>query len=349
MKATVDRRALVVALKAVAPAVAKASHVAALYCVRVEATAAGLDLTCSNFDITAGALVTDLEGKPKDGVALIPHEWLLRLVEKMAGEHVTIDATAKEASITSGGTAATLRCKHPDDWPKLPPIEGEEVKLDADHVRQLADILPFASTDTNSPIVMGVHFKDGWACCTDKYRLAAFDGFPPELGPILLPAAPLRGLLDDEPAVVTVGDRGATFACGTRTITVRTTEGDYPNWPQLLPKSSPFHLTVDAPALTAAIQRVAALGTTGGVKLTVEDDGLLITAEHVEVGTVADRIGCRATPECPTVSYNPTYLSSLVANTDGEVTLEITDGFKPVVTKVDGRTMLVVPLRPGVK
>src|SRR5688500_13558922 len=108
MKATVPRKALATALKHVTPALARGGSLPVLAGVRIEATSAGLDLCCSNIELTATSLVVDAH-EVTAGVAIPPAQRLQKIVEKLGGENVTLELEENILTITSGETVATVR------------------------------------------------------------------------------------------------------------------------------------------------------------------------------------------------------------------------------------------------
>ena len=98
---------------------------------------------------------------------------------------------------------------------------------------------------------------------TDSYRLAIRD-LP---GVSMLEAdqkvlvgakglAEVQRLLGDGDIEVFLAEREVTFRVGTADITTRLIEGDFPNYPQLIPSGYPNQLGVGRDALSAAVNRV---------------------------------------------------------------------------------------------
>lgn len=344
MRATVDRRAFVAALRTVVPAATKGQGIAALAGVRIDVAASGVDLCCTNLDLTIGTTI-DAPGSDK-GSAIVPAALLLRIVSAMGGESVTVDGDATKVAVTSGEAVASLRAIDLDAWPKVAEPDGPLVELDAVTVDLLARILPMASTDANRPMLGGVHFVGGRAACTDSYRLGVLDGLP-DLGPATVPADTLRAVVADGAGVqVVVGDRQASFSVGPTTWTTRLIEGEFPQFARLLPDSSPHALVVDRDAALGAVRRVQAIGADPQtVRLHPDGGKLLLSMAAADVGDVTDVVSASGDVDFD-VAFTAPYLGDLLEAVEpGEVTFGLVDNLKPAVVK-DGRlTLLIMPVR----
>lgn len=353
MKATVPRKALASALKHVTPAVAKGGSLPVLSGVRIEATSAGLDLCCSNLDLTATSLVVDATDV-EDGIAIPPAGQLQRIVDKLGGEHVHLELEENTLTITSGETVATVRTWLPDEWPKVTYPDGDSVLWSELDVDAIARIVPMAAVDGNRPVICGVYFAEGSAFTTDSYRMGMVHDLPDLGRPALIPATALRVILAAGEAVeVTVGEREVTMVVGERTVTTRLIEGEYPDVKRLVPGRQPSSLTFAREELAVAVDRasLAAVVDTRSKSsraIHVERDGdkARVSATDPDTGaTVSDVIGCRGDFE-QSIGWNPDFLGDILdAAVDDDITVELTDNLKPSVVKTGRLTLLLMPVR----
>lgn len=345
MRAIVDRRDFAKALKVVLPAVPKTGGFVVLQGVKITCGESGFDLCCTSLDLTI-ATVVDV-GNTTPGEVIVEATRLSRIVDKMAGDHITIDDADGTVTVTSGETVATLRCLPVADWPKIPEPDGELVTLDVETVELVGRILPMASVDKNRPAITGVYIGGGQAAACDGYRLAVVDGLP-ELGPAIVPASALATVVDrDETVQVTIDARHAHFAAGPTTWTVRLIEGDYPNFPKLVRADEPYTLTVGRWALGDAVTRLRALGAeeTNGVILARDGDKLTVSVSDSEIGSLADVVSCGGT-WADRLRLNLNYLGQLLAALDGdEVHLNVADGLKPVQARTGRMLQLLMPMK----
>lgn len=151
----------------------------------------------------------------------------------------------------------------------------------------VADVAVAASRDEARPILTGVLFDGGDVVATDSYRLhwveaggsfptvlvpsRAF-GFLPKVGTaqmsagkVTRPGTPYAEYVGGSKMAggtrvvheTTVTTDAVRITAGAVTVTVRTIDGDFPNWRQLVPTNQPHALTVDREAFGKVVCAVA--------------------------------------------------------------------------------------------
>jgi DNA polymerase-3 subunit beta len=353
MRATVNRKALAAALKSVTPALSRGGSLPILAGVRIEATSAGLDLCCSNLDLTATALVPDTEDVT-DGVAIPPAQLFSRIIDKLGGENVRLSLEDNVLTITSGETVATVRTWLPEEWPKIEAVEGATVSWTAGDVAMIERLVPFAATDTARPGLCAIALVGTEAAATDSYHLGVVHELP-EVGEALIPVEAMRlALSGGDPVDVAIGERMVTFTAGTRTISTQLIAESFPKYGGLIPPSPPHHLTFARHELEAAVDRAELASiedksakNSRHVRIERDGDKARVWAVDGERGSdVSDTIGCRGDFDLA-VAFNPDFLGDLLAavDTDDEVTLELVDNMKPATVHSGRLTLLVMPVR----
>jgi DNA polymerase-3 subunit beta len=112
---------------------------------------------------------------------------------------VTLEHRANEGvvSISGGGSSFSLNCFQAQDFPELPPDEGQGLLVPADlFVDTVERVARAASRDETRPVLTGVLLRlapDGMTMvATDSYRLAVrqtpLDAPPPEASEAIVPA-----------------------------------------------------------------------------------------------------------------------------------------------------------------
>lgn len=354
MKATVNRKALASALKQVTPAVAKGGSLPVLSGVRIEATAAGLDLCCSSIDLTAAVVVPDCT-EVEPGVTIPPAALLSRIVDKLGGETVRLELAENVLTITSGETVATVRSFTPEEWPKIEYADTVVGTWSAHDLSLIERILPIAGTDGNRPMLTGVCLRADEAATTDSYHLGVVAGLPP-MGEtdVILPAAALRLAIAGEGEVeVAIGGRIATLTQANRSITTHLIEGEYPRYSGLIPENPPHHLTFARTELAFAVDRaqVTAIADTKSqaraIKLERDGDKARVWSDDADaLAEVTDTIGCQGDYE-GRLGFNPDYLAHLLdaLEEDDEVELHVIDAMKPTTIHSGRLTLLIMPVR----
>ena len=203
--------------------------------------------------------------------------------------------TTTSCASARAGRNFALRTHPAGDFPRLPPISGDAVRLPPTGLTEaLRQVVRAASSEDSRPILTGVLMvaEHGGLrlVATDSYRLAVKDlpgvGVLREDQHVLVPSralAELQRLLssaaksspatpvaaeeagaseeavggDDGPAaILRLGEHDATFELGSVKLTTRLIEGDFPNYRALIPSNYPNSLIVGRDALLDAVRRV---------------------------------------------------------------------------------------------
>lgn len=350
---------LLAALRFVAVAIPRRVPVAVLAGVKL--VAGGGTVQLSGFDYEYAATVT-IPGEGQ-GSALVHCADLTAAIKTLPKTaSIGISLEGDKVRIGCVGMDVTLPALALEDYPSLPPQCGEGFAvLDAAAVKQLPDVVAAAGKDDTLPILTGVHASvvDGTLtlAATDRYRLHVLElpGVGGEDRTMLVQAEVLTAVSKHFKGGCTVladkhaGTPFAMFADGTRTLTVRLLEGDFPKYRSLIP-AGPFAYTAtfDAAAMATAVGTVGStaprnlparlrLDTPVVVEWASEGDGARMTVPAEMEG------------EPITVAFTPAYLvAALKAAGAGAVRLTGNSPVKPGLIRRDDRpgfTALVMPVR----
>jgi len=194
---------------------------------------------------------------------------------------------------------------------------------------------------------------------TDSYRLAVRDLPDSSIltggQKVLVPHRALselqRVIGGSDQLTVRLGARHATFECGRTRLTTRLIEGDYPNYRNLVPASSPNLLTVGKEALLEALRRVKIMArdSSSAVRMTLGGDTITLSVRDQDYGNAVEELDVKYEGDEMLVGFNPDYLMNGVDAIDAdEVTLSLRDPVKAVVLRGVGRDdylYLLMPLR----
>lgn len=354
MKLRCERDVLAEALSTAGRAVANRSTLPVLSGVRMELAGDQLTLTGSDLELTVSVQIT-VAGLA-DGVAVVPSRLLNDIVKALEPGAVEFETTDDSARIASGRSEFSLKPLPADEFPRVSPVEGDEVRFDADAlVGALRQVLPAASTDDNRQILTGVLLAanpdagvEGLRLvATDSYRLAVVDlpgvSVLSSGKSVLVPSRALselsKALGDGGQITLRLGERDASFATGGSDggviLTTRLIEGDYPNYQGLIPQNQPNLLTVNRESLIEALRRVKLLARDATpVRLQLSGNGLELRAVTQDVGEGTESLDATYTGEELTVAFNPDYLLAGIEAVDGdEISLATTDSLKPAVVR----------------
>ena len=351
MKLRCERDVLAEALATAGRAVASRGALPVLSGVRMELAGDALTITGSDLELTVSVSIT-VSGLA-DGVAVVPSRLVNDIVRALEPGAVEFETTDDAARIASGRSEFSLKPLPADEFPRVSPVEGDEVRFDADAlVGALRQVLPAASTDDNRPILTGVLLAaadpdeggEGLRLvATDSYRLSVVDlpgvSVLSSGKSVLVPSRALaelsKALGDGGEITLRLGERDASFASDGIVLTTRLIEGDYPNYRSLIPTNQPNTLTVGRDALIEALRRVKLLARDATpIRLQMSADGLELRAVTQDVGEGSESLDARYTGEGLTVAFNPDYLLAGIEAAGGdEVSLTTIDSLKPAVVR----------------
>jgi DNA polymerase-3 subunit beta len=340
MPTTIDRKQLAEVLKVAAPVAARSRHLPILSCVRftlwgetVEAQASDGDLSVTTYGGTGGTMTAP------DMLSIVNARLLAHFVAN-AHDDITFEEVDGRLQVTSGGSTLTLRTMRPDDWPTIKGAVDNMVQLPAG----IGTILYAASKDNARPILTGVGFKDGWACCTDSYRLAAIriDGMPD----CLVPAHVIELALKQGPDVtMTVSDNLVSLTVGATIYNSRLIFGEFPTWQRLCDQPGSNVLEVDRDDLLDALERVSPL--VHMMQPVMFTDGVTLSAKTVDVGEATEQLAGIYDLDTP-LGLNPSFLADMAkAAPAGPFRLQLNGIIKPAVhgSLESGAISLLMPVR----
>ncbi len=372
MKLRCERDVLAEALSTAGRAVANRGALPVLSGVRLELAGDELTLTGSDLELTVSVRLT-VAGLA-DGVAVVPSRLLNDIVKALEPGAVELETTDETARIASGRSEFSLKPLPADEFPKVAPVEGDEVRFEADAlVGALRQVLPAASTDDNRQILTGVLLaavdQQGGSenslrlVATDSYRLAVVDlpgvSVLSSGKSVLVPSRALselaKALGEGGEITLRLGERDASFAVAgddgpTVVLTTRLIEGEYPNYQGLIPRDQPNLLTIGREALIEALRRVKLLARDATpVRLQMSADGLELRAVTQDVGEGLESLDASYTGDELTVAFNPDYLLAGIEAVDGdEISLATSDSLKPAVVRdpsTEDFLYLLMPVR----
>ena len=325
----------------------------------------GDELAVTGTDLEMSIRLITTVGGVSDGAVVVPARLSADAVKSLPAGAVEFSSGDDEVTISAGRSQFSLRSYNIDDYPAQVDPAAEAVKLSssafADALRQ---VVRAASSDEARGVITGVLIaaeEDSVRMvATDSYRLAVRD--LPDTSilaggqKVLVPHRALtelqRILGSSDELTVRLGARHATFECGSTRLTTRLIEGEYPNYRNLVPASSPNLLTVGKEALLESLRRVKIMAqrdSSSAVRLALSGETMTLSVRDQDYGTVVEELDVRYEGDEMLVGFNPDYLMSGVDAIDAdEVTLSLRDPVKAVVLRGVGKDdylYLLMPLR----
>jgi len=304
------------------------------------------------------------------GAATVGARKLYEFVRELRPGDVTLHLLENQfVEVSAGRSRVRLVGLPAADFPAFP--RGEErpeatLTMPAEQLARLIDLTLFAvSTDETRAHLGGVYLCGGEGIVrfvgTDGHRLALAEqlvkGAVLTSQGIILPRkglAELRKILDS-------GEGDARLITGANAVRVdhrgvqivmRLIDGEFPNYEQVIPKSTRFQIAVEKSELFSALKRVSVVASdrARGVKLSISPDQLLVSASSPDHGDASEEIATTYSGDEMTVGFNARYLTDVLTVLPDGVTVEIglSDDVSPgVVRKRDDESYsyVVMPMR----
>jgi len=370
MKATIDRKQLLAAVRAARDVTDKRPSIPILASVL-------LDVGTESVRVAATDLETSYqETLPADvsvaGRITVPADALLGALKGLKGLGMVTLESAEDSYLTLEGIK--LAGTDASEYPMLPDSirRASDVELDSATLGHALESVSYAaSSDETRYAVMSVLLEPA----AEAFRLVAVDGhrlalLDVECGPVCLPKpvvlpigwvrAAERALKRDAKArggrcALRVEEGRVELAAGAVRLGGRLVDGEFPNYRQVIPQPAATGATVDRDELEAALERVKPIalrleryGMRAFVEVEALELGLKLHASNPDKGE-ADA-SCAA--ECsgfPAAGFNALYLLDALASlAPGRVAIRLADGFSPARIQAEdgtGPLAVVMPMK----
>ncbi|WP_027343531.1 DNA polymerase III subunit beta [Hamadaea tsunoensis] len=314
----------------------------------------GLELAAGDGDLRVrGSVAAQVHAT---GAAAVPRRSFATVLAGVEAPEVRLSVEGSRLAVrTPSGRFALPIVPAPAPAPGWPAAAGT---VPAERLRPAALAVCGAASRDGLPIFTGVRLRsaDGVLrlVATDRFRMAsaavAYTG--PGID-VLVPAGILADAVRSVPAAgpVTLRASGGAFGLDWPDGGLATSSLALPfpdaQIDRLLTVSPLCTLTVDAPALLAAVARAAAFAT--AVTLEATDGVVVVRAGSEEAGESREEVKADVQGDRLTASYQAHYLQDGLRAFDGEVAVALQPGIAPTSFAATddpaGLAYLVVPLR----
>ena len=216
----------------------------------------------------------------------------------------TIELSSKGTSMTisSGNYSSIMTGVDATEFPELPSIDEKQAVTytiaEADFKPAISQTIITTSNDTSRPVLTGVYWHtDGgqlYLAGTDGYRLAQRRLFETtsEIAAIV-PTTSLQEVLRTisdatESVEVLFDDTQVRFRVGEAEITSRLIEGSYPNYQQLIPKTSDVTATLASGEFSRIVKVASLFARDSGGSVTVTIDS---EKQRLSIHSIASELG----------------------------------------------------------
>jgi DNA polymerase-3 subunit beta len=334
------------------------------------ATKAGhLEVTATDLDIGIRGIHPARVEQP--GALTVSARKIFEITRELPDEDVRLTASEQSylelrcarSRFNLAGTAA-------EEFPSLPELAPKVMgRLQAAVLSSMIERTMYAaSTDETRYNLNGVYFEvveEGARLrmvATDGHRLAVAErAVGSEAGGlvsgVILPRkalAELKRLVDEEDAdEVEIGFEGsqALVRKGDVTLLMRLVEGEFPNYRQVLPKSSQRRVVIASDALAQAVRRVSLVSVerSKAVRMEIGPGSLRVSSANPDVGEAVEELDVDYQGSEIAIGFNARYLlECLAAFRAKEVEIGLDDELAPALVRPteDGDSLAVVmPMR----
>jgi DNA polymerase III sliding clamp (beta) subunit (PCNA family) len=328
-----------------------------LRCVRVDATPERVTLMGTDLEMYASVVLPEAKCD-KTANFLLPLDRLQAVARRFHGRTVlNIEPGKISCDLGTGRVSENIETPKVEEFPEEPEFEINTVSLPESFSRRFTEAMGCSSTDATRYILNGVqldvsdpagHYMIG----TDGRHLFSANSFAlPLSDSATIPNHKLllwRGLSDVPWAIAGQKKKDnmlVRVAAGDWTLTMKTIEGTYPNWRQVVPKNEQHRTTVTLPDEHEFTEIVN--GLPGGdlkdqpVDLVIENG--TVSVKDTTGGSSIVLAGAKAKGPDMKIRLNREYLNK--AFQYGLTSIGLIDDMSPLHFTKEGRQMVVMPLR----
>ncbi len=367
LKATIGLSNLKHGLKITSMAGSKGSLIPTLQGVRMEQTAAGLELEATDLDVYIRVVLPETGGPEKPIVT--PAEKFHAWTKLLSGDDVTLTANGARATVKCGRARAVLPLIAANSWPssEIYNLKAEGITLTQGVLARALDFAQIAVSKEESRYTLnGVLLQgDGMqlqVVATDGHCLLHYTVPCEEKMTLLLPARLVKILLP----LLTEEDGGVDLAFNDShmlaTIDAETKlyvgspamKGSFPNWQAVMPSDKRTDIEVPVAELSQSLERCALLSEDHvcAVDLSFEGGELTLHSASAVHGEADETVTYKGALKHPfKTRVNAEFLHALTRKLTGELAISIpASSDKPLYLKAaphEGETLgyVVMPMR----
>ncbi len=369
MKLSVPRDSLSGGLQLVGRAVSTRGTLPSLGGIMVIAADGALTLRATDMELGLTRIIGDAATE-LDGTVLLPGRLFSDVVRSLPPGPVSLELRAEQRDVEIGGGGARfhLRTLPAEDFPRLPELEVEAVKLPATPLAATIDLVArAASRDEIRPILTGVlvQAEDSrlTMVATDSYRLSVkhteLEAPVSQSLEANIPARALRELArivsaeGAEEVEISLSRNQAVFRTAGVTLSSRLIEGQFPSWRQLIPESFEHDVRLPREELLETTRRISQLAQRNApLRLAFAEGELTVAAETPEIGDASEGIPAPYSGEPLEIAFNPQFfIEGIESVGTDEVAVQLSSPLRPGLLRPVGDndfSYLVMPIRLNV-
>lgn len=303
----------------------------------------------------------------KQGSITLPARLVAEFISSLPKGTVDLTVKSTHMTISAGNYTSVVNGIDAEEFPELPAIDEDKAVsytiATADLKQALNQTIITSSNDTTRPVLTGVywHSVDGslYLAATDGYRLSERKLIPTksEIAAIIPTSSlqeVLRTLNDTIDTVeVLFDDTQVRFRIGEAEITSRLIDGNYPDYRQLIPKTSETVVEIDTQNFVRTVKIASLFARESGGSITLKADG---DEQQLSIHSIASELGentsnaTASITKSGQITLNSKYIIDALAVLDGEtITFRFSGKLSPCVLTVKQKdpnyTHIIMPLK----
>jgi DNA polymerase III subunit beta len=281
--------------------------------IKIEASECG-DLVMTATDLDVSLIVEQETDILRPGSICLSGKKLGLITGNLPNEpvHLRLDEQSEKVEFRAGNFKSKLSGAGSEQFPEVPRVAGEAVKIPASVFYEGLRRTIFAVTEetqrfTISAILLltdGAALKmvstDGHRLCYFRMATTAGDGQNLRCLIPVKAARELKSLLADEirsDAKAEIKIKKGTqleFEIGNKTMTAREITGDFPNWEMVIPKNFESFAEINARQFAEALTRVGVMADDAHrrVELVFYSGKVILKTESHETGNSVEEVAC---------------------------------------------------------
>lgn len=254
-----------------------------------------------------------------------------------------------------------------EEFPTIPEILSENIcKIPvADFFSAMKKVAIAPANDETRPVLAGIYYqfegKSLTLAATDSFRLAEKklvleQNFPENK--FIVPSRTMVEVLRLMSGAESVADieifsseNQVAFKIGETKVISRLIEGAFPNYGQIIPKSSKINAKISHSDLVSAVKMAAlfAKNAANNIKISIKGNEITVASISGEVGDASSKISAEVTGGEVEIAFNARYiLEALQVMADSKIVFELNDDASAAVMKTekdDDFIYIVMPLK----
>jgi DNA polymerase III subunit beta len=317
--------------------------------VLVKAEGKKLYFTATNLEIAISYWIeADIKN---EGEITIPSKLLTNYINYLKDEKVDISLEGGDSVLVKTSDSKTkIKGIAATEFPTIPVVEKEGGFTISSRDLEVAikQVSFAASLSSTRPILTGIYFEIGKdklkMVATDSYRLAEktlkiknSTGDISCIVPVktILELGSILSMIKEPSDIEVIISKNQIFFSLVKTkITSRLIEGQFPNYQQVIPKSSKTQTNLSISELSLALKRINLFAKENNNKILLKlgKEGIIITTDVTQFGVGEVEIKSKIEGEDNEIALNSQFMLDVLGNLEtSEVTLKLGDKTNPAV------------------